>query len=45
MSTVDVTGSGGSFVHYYGGIAGYSNGTVTGCVNAGSVTALSLIHI
>ena len=39
MSTVDVNGSGGSFVHYYDGIAGYSNGTVTGCVNGGSITA------
>ncbi len=38
-SAVDVNGKGGSFVHYYGGIAAYNNGTVTGCVNSGSIAA------
>lgn len=38
-STVDVNGNGGNFVHYYGGVAAYNSGTVTGCVNGGTVTA------
>ena len=38
-SAVEVSCTGGSFVHYYGGIAAYSSGTVTGCVNSGSITA------